>query len=98
MIATDDLQVLICRRFLGATGVANAGSEDTRQRSEERISRPEAAHAEGGAFALDLLQLARHPAEGTDIVTLEDRARGIRVALVRRNGAIVRENRPDQAG
>lgn len=54
MIRTENLHVSVYRRFLGTTGVAHAGSDDARQRPEERISRPEAAHAEGGTLTLDL--------------------------------------------
>lgn len=90
--------VLVRRRFLGATSITDAGSDNARQRTEQRIPRPEAAHAEGGTLAVDLFQLARHSAERANIVTLEDtRAREGRAALVRRDGAIVRENGPQQA-
>lgn len=96
MVTTEDSHVFVCRGLLGAPGVAHAGPDDARQRSEERIPRPEAAHAEGGAFAPELLQLARHSVERTDI-TLEDRTREVCAALVRRNGAIVRENGLNEA-
>lgn len=73
----DDLRmvthVFVHWNLLGATGVADAGPDDARQRPEEGVPRPEAAHAEGGTLAtLDLLQLAWHPAERANIVTFED--------------------------
>lgn len=83
MISMEDLHVFVRWRLFDATGVAYASSNDARQRPKERISRPEAAHTEGGTLDLGLLQLAWHFTKWISIVTLEDRTRQVRAALVR---------------